>query len=554
MRWRIWRAAGVVLTAGLAPTASAQMPLTIDAEPGFVVSWNGNDGDQFDPGAPPGGARVPDNLGLSSNGAVAFTSGDLGPELGIGFHVAANLNDGFYGNFNAWMGASAATPPFFVALDLGALREFRAVAWGRDNGNDVGDACGGQCTDRSLGQYTLQFMQGSTWVTVATFDYVSSEDDAAGGGFTSYLRHEYRVTTGSGDPILARFVRLLVPASGIGAGTAIDELEVHVDPISPPPPPPPPPFDINPADGFALTWDGNDGDFFDAAAPPQGARAPDNLALASSGATAFSSGDLGPELGLGFHVAANVNDGFFGNINAWMGATAATPPFHVGVDLGGTFPVDRVAWGRDNGNDDTDSCGGQCADRWQGTYQIQVTQSPDPAGPGAAWITVGSVAYTTSVDDLVGDQFTAYLRHEFAISTSGGEPISATGVRLLVPATGIGGGTAIDELEVHEAGPPDADADGEPDGSDNCPHWPNPAQTDTDGNGIGDACECGDQSGDGVVSILDLLAINEVIFAVVPPSPLCDTNEDTLCNVGDILGANAKIFGQTAYCARYPSP
>jgi hypothetical protein len=35
----------------------------------------------------------------------------------------------------------------------------------------------------------------------------------------------------------------------------------------------------------------------------------------------------------------------------------------------------------------------------------------------------------------------------------------------------------------------DSDGDGVPDAVDNCPNTPNPDQADTDGNGIGDACE-----------------------------------------------------------------
>ncbi len=100
----------------------------------------------------------------------------------------------------------------------------------------------------------------------------------------------------------------------------------------------------------------------------------------------------------------------------------------------------------------------------------------------------------------------------------------------------------------------DIDDDGVLDADDLCPHFADPVQSDVDGNGIGDPCECGDQTGDGTVDVADLLAINQVIFGVIPASPLCDTNEDGACDVGDILGANAKIFGAPAYCSRYPGP
>jgi hypothetical protein len=45
--------------------------------------------------------------------------------------------------------------------------------------------------------------------------------------------------------------------------------------------------------------------------------------------------------------------------------------------------------------------------------------------------------------------------------------------------------------------PPDGDADGIPDATDNCPTVANAGQADGDGDGIGDACD-GDNNNDGI--------------------------------------------------------
>jgi hypothetical protein len=50
----------------------------------------------------------------------------------------------------------------------------------------------------------------------------------------------------------------------------------------------------------------------------------------------------------------------------------------------------------------------------------------------------------------------------------------------------------------------DLDGDGRIGSADNCPAVANASQTDSDGNGIGNLCECGDVSGNGRISSVDV--------------------------------------------------
>jgi glucose/arabinose dehydrogenase len=100
----------------------------------------------------------------------------------------------------------------------------------------------------------------------------------------------------------------------------------------------------------------------------------------------------------------------------------------------------------------------------------------------------------------------------------------------------------------------DTDEDGRIDPRDLCPAFASPDQTDTDGNGIGNVCECGDQSGDGRVDVIDLVAIQLAIFDPSLATPLCDANGDDRCNVVDLVAVNRRIFGARASCSRNPLP
>jgi hypothetical protein len=102
---------------------------------------------------------------------------------------------------------------------------------------------------------------------------------------------------------------------------------------------------------------------------------------------------------------------------------------------------------------------------------------------------------------------------------------------------------------------PDRDGDGVPDAADGCEYYADPAQSDVDGDGRGDPCECSDQTGDGRVDVRDLVAINRAIFEPARITPLCDGNGDGRCDVRDLVAANREIFTpRSSTCSRQPFP
>jgi hypothetical protein len=411
---------------------------------GFAISWDRNEGLFSTPATP---APVPVNDASVPRGASPFTSTDLGPALGLPFHRAVNLNDGFYGNANSWIpnfiGGDLAP---FAGINFGRRIALRNVAWGRDNG-DTGE---GNFTDRTLGVYVLQVTTvanpgastpeacgpsfESGWVTIGTINYKANNVTY----FNSHLRHRFDVTQG-GAPIAATGIRIKVP----NANSDIDEIEVNgnlaIEQNA---------VRITNASGVSIVWDGNDGHFNN---PAVGAAPPANRALASQGTTAFTSSDLGPVLSVPFHVAANLNDGLYGNANSWIsangvGGTSDLDPF-AGLNFGGSVAITNIAWGRDNGNIAGDCCGGTLTDRAIGTYRLQFTTvaapdatTQDTGDAATGWQDVGIVTYASATPPF----FTPYLRHRFDISEAGAA-LNATGIRIKVS----NGQMDIDEIELN---------------------------------------------------------------------------------------------------------
>ena len=110
--------------------------------------------------------------------------------------------------------------------------------------------------------------------------------------------------------------------------------------------------------------------------------------------------------------------------------------------------------------------------------------------------------------------------------------------------------------------PIDSDADGWPDFQDNCPFAANAGQEDFGGvgsgspsDGIGNACQCGDVTGDGYVTGSDATFIKRWALGLSAPLFLvpgnCDVTGEGNCTGSDgtfvklaALGFTAPLFGQ----------
>jgi subtilisin family serine protease len=95
---------------------------------------------------------------------------------------------------------------------------------------------------------------------------------------------------------------------------------------------------------------------------------------------------------------------------------------------------------------------------------------------------------------------------------------------------------------------PDNDRDGVCEIQDNCPFALNPGQDDTGGvgnspsDGIGDACQCGDVTDDGRITLADFVQIRRYVASggTILPSPSfvpdkCDVNSDQSCSMADFV-------------------
>lgn len=97
----------------------------------------------------------------------------------------------------------------------------------------------------------------------------------------------------------------------------------------------------------------------------------------------------------------------------------------------------------------------------------------------------------------------------------------------------------------------DVDGDGVKDSADNCPKTPNANQADRGGvnssspDGIGDACQCGDVSGDGKITNTDSVLIKRYLLGLQPNfrSNFCDVSGDSTCTNTDATVIERAVLG-----------
>lgn len=101
-------------------------------------------------------------------------------------------------------------------------------------------------------------------------------------------------------------------------------------------------------------------------------------------------------------------------------------------------------------------------------------------------------------------------------------------------------------LVVGTAAASDFDSDGVPDDRDNCRLAVNPDQVDADRDGVGDACECGDVNGDGLVNTTDARLIERCTAGAFECPALCDVTGEGQCNRGDAQRIQRYAVGMLA--------
>lgn len=130
------------------------------------------------------------------------------------------------------------------------------------------------------------------------------------------------------------------------------------------------------------------------------------------------------------------------------------------------------------------------------------------------------------------------------LATIGGALAAALILGMSDAALAGPGGGDCEPSEISETG--DFDEDGACDADDNCPRIANADQQDTNEDGVGDVCQCGDADGNGELNVADSRVINRCAVGQIPCDqlPLCDANGDDQCNVADSRVVSRCVVGE----------
>ncbi|MBN1912327.1 MAG: hypothetical protein JW818_21585 [Pirellulales bacterium] len=323
------------------------------------------------------------------------------------------------------------TQPYQIDVDLGGaydLTALQAYVPSGDSGGTFPD------TDRTVSQVEFFVDQGSGFTSVGLIG-TSDTDDIAGfdltqvtGNWTGVTNVRYEFTkSGTYAPRIAEVLAICptanvtyLPQGGQESGLVLD------------------------GGGLALVEEGGTMDV------------DKNIALASKGAVAFGTMSYpAPPT----HQISNVNDGQYGNAHSWVAYNDnADGKSFIGINLNGSHAIDSVAFGSANVE-------GDYADRWATTfyyeegydeeYTLQYTTvaNPDETTSDEDWVTIGTLDYIKPGGE---NFFEPALRHRFTF-----DPVTATGVRLIVPFTynsphETNHANRIDEFEVYEVPEPGA--------------------------------------------------------------------------------------------------
>src|SRR5262245_46554499 len=241
---------------------------------------------------------------------------------------------------------------------------------------------------------------------------------------------------------------------------------------------------------------------------------------------------------------------------AWSGSAAGLPP-GTAIDAVGRYPDGDLLLSFDT----TVSIGGVTAD------DEDLVRIDQPSGAVSLAFDGSALGVAAGLDLDAAD---ALIDGRLLISFDGSGSVGGVNFSdedaLIFNPTSLAFGMAYDGSTQYAAwgaadldaldGSLDPDHDGIADAADNCPFWAQVSSADNDGDKRGNECECTDQTGDGLNTVNDLVAINTAIFNPGLVTPLCDGNNDGLCNVNDILAANLEIFSptNTSICGRQPFP